>query len=616
MKLQNLLVNNMENKAKNIKNILANDHYIIPRYQRNYTWGKAEITQLIKDIYDFFPLENSEEKSYYIGSLVCFKRENDSFELIDGQQRHTTITLINLVLKNWENIKNTIPLPNLKFDSRKKVQNYIENLYKAEKINFQRQIEELSISGTENFKVAIEHIQEELRNKNIQIFANNFYENVLLFRVEVPEDTDLNHYFEIMNNRGEQLEKHEIIKALLLGKTSDIKNQAKFSEIWDACADMTNYVFLNFETKNREKLFTKDCELIAKKFEEISIDENNNEHIESSLADIIKNHKIDTDFPEEIKYIKDKYKSLIDFPNFLLQVLKIKNVEVSLDDKKLLEQFSDINPDPIEFIFDLLKYRVLFDKFIIKQDLADADESKQNWGIKKLNTDFETNVKTFSQPNKNDDELVKLQVMLYYSDSTNTYNNWLQEILKNTDFEIDKYTNKVWNIAKDKFKKENLSYPNISIFNLYFIDFLLWKLYSEDIKGIETYVDDNTNKVNNLKKKIFYRRGLFYSFKFRQLNSKEHLAAQSNPSSIIIPSDELNGIGNLCLISTSQNSAGNKENPSDKKKRFKNDMSSLKRLIMFESYENDKWEAEQIFKHKKEIEILIDKYTSTENIKF
>jgi len=107
-----------------------------------------------------------------------------------------------------------------------------------------------------------------------------------------------------------------------------------------------------------------------------------------------------------------------------------------------LEQFINTELAPKEFIYDLLKYRILFDKFVIKQDLADADEKKQNWGIKKLNTDFETTVKTFNQQNEEDEELVKLQVMLYYSDSTNTYNNWLQEIMKNMDFTVDIYTEK------------------------------------------------------------------------------------------------------------------------------------------------------------------------------
>lgn len=592
----------MGNNAKNIKEILANDNYIIPRYQRNYAWGKAEISQLIKDIEEFFPKENNENKSYYLGSLVCFKRENGNFELIDGQQRHTTLTLINLVLKNWNTtIDNVVYTSNLKFDSRKKIQNYVENLYKTEKSSFQKQVGELSVLGTGNFKVAIELIQEELKNKDIQNFAKNFYEKVYLFRVEVPQDTDLNHYFEIMNNRGEQLEKHEIVKALLMGKIKnedqkvEKKEQEKFAKIWDACSDMNDYVYFNFDATNRKNIFTTEGELNANGFDGISINENEDIDKEQSLLEIITGHNIPKDFPKEEKYIKDKYKSIIDFPNFLLQVLKIENDSVSLDDKKLLEQFNSTKLNPKEFIFDLLKYRTLFDKYVIKQDLADANENKQNWGIRKLNTDFETTIKTF----ENDDKLVKLQVMLYYSDSTNTYNNWLQEILKNADFIIDNYTEKVWDIAKGKFKQENLSYPDISIFNLYFIDFLLWKLYK---------TDEVSDSLKPLKDKIEKLKGQFNNFKFKSLNSKEHLFPQSKASDFGISSENLNGIGNLCLISTSQNSSGNKDLPSAKKKSFGTDNSSLKRLIMFESFENDKWGEEQIERHKQEIEELINQH--------
>lgn len=588
----------MKHNPKNIKEILANDIYIIPRYQRNYAWGKAEITQLIKDIEEFFPEENNDDKSYYLGSLVCFKREDGNFELIDGQQRHTTITLINLVLKNWtEEIKNIVSVPNLKFDSRKKIQYYIESLYNTEKTTFLKQASELNISGIGSFKDAIEIIQEELREKNIQKFAKNFYENVYLFRVEVPEDTDLNHYFEIMNNRGEQLEKHEIVKALLMGEISDTKEQVKFSEIWNACADMNDYVYFNFNKTDRQNLFDDNGKLKWEKFDDISLNEGEDKNEEISLAEIIDKHKIPTDFPKEEKFIKDKYKSVIDFPNFLLQVLKIKNDNVSLDDKKLLEQFSDIKPNPKEFIFDLLKYRILFDQFVIKQDIADADESKQNWGIRKLNTDFETTIKTF----ETDEELTKNQVMLYYSDSTNTYNNWLQELLKNTDFEVGKYTEKVWDIAQSKFKKDNLSYPAVSIFNLYFIDFLLWKLYKTE--EVDESLKSLKSKIDNLKSK-------FNNFKFRQINSREHLFSQEHAKRYSIDKEVYNGIGNLCLISTSQNSSGNKENPTDKKKMFLHDNSSLKRLIMFESYENDKWETEQIKKHKSDIDNLINWMTT------
>ena len=638
--MQTLLKGKMENKAKSIKEILANDSYVIPRYQRNYAWGKAEISQLIKDIDEFFPKEDN-DKPYYVGSLVCFKREDGSFELIDGQQRHTTLTLINLVLKNWKfqghnklqehkNILESVPKPNIKFDSRKRVQSYIENLYKEGKEVFQNKIDELNIQGTGNFKDAIEIIQGELRNVDIKKFTQNFYNNVFLFRVEVPEKTDLNHYFEIMNNRGEQLEKHEIVKALLMGEDMSKEEQEKFAKIWDACADMGNYVFFNFDKEVREKLFSKEGNLMADSFESVCVNKNekvpdsatdnfeNKESSQNTLASIIENHKIPYDFPKEEKFIKDKYKSIIDFPNFLLQILKIKEKEVSLDDKKLLEQFERFKPKPKEFIFDLLKCRVLFDKYVIKQDLADADENKQNWSIRKLNTDFETTLKTFNSEDENGEELIKLQVMLYYSDSTNTYNNWLQEILNLENYSVENYTDKVWGIAKDKFQKKDksqkdkLSYPNISIFNLYFIDYLLWKLYKEDVRGKKTINDIDLSKLAEIKKKIFHKKELFKDYRSRQINSREHLLSQEHAKRYSIDEKTYNSIGNLCLISTSQNSSGNKENPIDKKKMFQNDNSSLKRLVMFESYEDDKWGADQIEKHKEEIESIIGNYLNAE----
>jgi uncharacterized protein with ParB-like and HNH nuclease domain len=572
---------------------------------------------LIKDIDEFFYDTEKENKSYYLGSLVCFKRENGEFELLDGQQRHTTITLINLVLKNWEkNIENTVSEPKLKFDSRKKSQHYLENLYKVQQAEFSRQITELNVEGTGSFKDAIEIIQEELNKQkddgskiNISKFANNFYNNVFLFRIEVPEDTDLNHYFEIMNNRGEQLEKHEMVKALLMGKIEEVNEQGqkddektknaqnKFAVVWDACSDMSNYIYFNFDNDPRKNIFDNEGGIKNGNFSEIVINSNGETDNDESLDYILNNHTLPPVFPEEEKYSKEKYKSIIDFPNFLLQVLKLKNENVSLDDKKLLVQFEQMNPDPKEFIFDLLKYRVLFDKYVVKQDLADADDNKQNWGIRKLNTSFEDTIRTFSKDGENDDELVKLQVMLYYSDSTNTYNNWLHDILKFDKLDsLTEYTSKVFEIAKKRFKKDNLSYPEITIFNLYFIDFLLWKLYKEE--NIDT-------SLQSLKDKINKHKDLFNTFKFKQISSREHLFSQEHAKRYSIDETIYNGIGNLCLISTSQNSAGNKENPTDKKKMFQNDNSSLKRIIMFESFENE-WKKEQIKKHEEEINLLID----------
>ena len=599
--------------------------YIIPRYQRNYDWGKKEISQLIKDILEFF--DDDSKKSYYLGSLVCFKKEDGKFELIDGQQRHTTITLINLVLKN-ENINGAVSKSNLTFDSRKKAQNYIEKLY--EKSNDKRlneYIAEYNTLETGNFKDAIEIIQEELENRDKSIFADNFYNRVFLFRVEVPEDTDLNHYFEIMNNRGEQLEKHEIVKSLLMEKTGNKQqekqkkqnDQAKFAAVWDACSDMSNYIYFNFNPTDRKKLFDADGNLKISNFSELTID-NDSFNENDTLEDIINKNDTTDYLPKFEEFTREKYKSIIDFPNFLLQILKLKYTGDSLDDKKLLEQFRKKNPNPEEFIFDLLKYRTIFDRFVIKQDLSVDDDKKQIWGIRKLNDSFDNTIKTFGKDEEyeeyeDDGELIKLQLILYYSDSANTNNKWLHEILKLEDNKlntISTYQDEVWKIVKKRFEEnKQFSYPHISIFTFYFIEFLLCKLYNDIIKreGNIISADEDVSEIENLINIILKNKQLFYNFRFKSLSSREHLAAIRNISSQqFIDEEALNSIGNLCLISSFQNSAGNKESPQEKKIRFAGDNISLKRIIMFESFVDNKWETAQIKKHEYEIKKLIDFY--------
>jgi len=586
----------MKHEPISINEILSNNIYIIPRYQRNYAWEKTEIAQLIRDINEY--TQYGENKNYYLGSLVCFKREDGVFELVDGQQRFTTLVLINLVLKNWDfedkgdNIQYVVKESNLKFDSRKRVQNYIDRLYKTDKNDFINLVCNFNDQDISIIKIkdAIEIIQEELRSiDNVKVFSDKFYKKVYLFHVDIPEDTDLNHYFEIMNNRGEQLEKHEIVKALLMRKiaSNDKKEPKEFALIWDACSDMSNYFNMKIEDENKE-------ETDGFSFK--------------TLKEIIENNKDKTTNKEEF-CIQDKYKSIINFPNFLLQVLKLRYKDVLLDDKKLLKQFTNLSLEPKEFIDDLKKYRYLFDTYVIKQDITNADEKKQNWGIRKLdNGDSNTTNKTF----EDDEEIVKIQCMLYYSNSNNTYNDWLHEIMKwlkeNTDFTAEMYRQKLWEIAKRKFKRDCLSYPNITIYNLYFIDFLLWKLYKENIKSAPA--TNNEGAPETIINKIKKLENKFSNFKFRQLTSREHLLSQEHARRYGIDENIYSGIGNLCLISASQNSKGNKENPIDKKKLFQDDNSSLKRLIMFESFENNIWNEKQIVDHQKEIEELIKYYLS------
>lgn len=594
-------MNKQEHKAFTIKEILTEDYYIIPIYQRNYAWGKAEIGQLITDINDYFS-GNKKDKAYYLGSLVCFKRENNYYELLDGQQRHTTLTLINAVLKELK--KDCVTTSNLKFDSRKKIQRFIENLYQTN--NIETFIKNTTDSSVANFTSAIEIIREELSCIDLDAFAQNFYDKVKLFRVEVPEETDLNHYFEIMNNRGEQLEKHEILKAKLMGKLDVDAEKSSFAEIWDACSDMTNYVWLNFDSikrnlldENRSDFFNVLIKGGKVTTDNSSIDNNSENKI--SLERILATHTIDKNFNQNEKNNTDKYKSVIDFPNFLLQVLKaISKENTSLDDKKLLSEFEGIK-DAKLFITNLLAYRIKFDTYVIKQNLTINDENNQNWGIRTLNNEKNDVINTFSDETKTNEELVKLQTMFYYSNPSNSNNNWVQLLLKQDVINANELIKMLFDHAKERFNINNkLNYPEVPIFNFYFIEFLLWRKYKVEIQGITS---NNPFDSETLEYKIFEKKNLFNNFKFRQLNSKEHLYPQSYKKI-----KNSNSIGNLCLISTNQNSQGNKESPENKRDRYKDENSSLKRLIMFQSFDSDTWKEGQIQKHEEEIITLLNEF--------
>ena len=87
--------------------------------------------------------------------------------------------------------------------------------------------------------------------------------SITIIRTQVPKDVDLNHYFEIMNTRGEQLELHEIVKAKIIGAIksgntiteTDKKDKMIAATIWDACAQMDKYVQMCFSVDKRKKLF-------------------------------------------------------------------------------------------------------------------------------------------------------------------------------------------------------------------------------------------------------------------------------------------------------------------------------------------------------------------------
>ena len=168
---------------------------------------------------------------YYIGTLVTYKRDENVFEVIDGQQRLTTIYII-LKALGIKTISNS-----LTYSARKVSARTIENMP-----NFGDENDRGILNG---FHYAKEILTEIVgaQKEEVDKFKYFFLNKVHIIHYRVPKDVDLNHYFEVMNSRGEQLEKHEIVKAKLSEQLiGDDVAMENFSRIWEACSDMSYYI--------------------------------------------------------------------------------------------------------------------------------------------------------------------------------------------------------------------------------------------------------------------------------------------------------------------------------------------------------------------------------------
>ena len=153
--------------------------YEIPVYQRNYAWEEDQIRTLVQDIYDAFKATPQKE-SYYIGTLVTFDKGDKVYEVIDGQQRLTTIYLLLKVLQT--------PIKNkLTYRSRKKSKDTLENLPSFD------EMENVDTDIQNGYNYAVSAISDILDTTETDSFSNYLKHNVHILHYTVPKDVDRSH---------------------------------------------------------------------------------------------------------------------------------------------------------------------------------------------------------------------------------------------------------------------------------------------------------------------------------------------------------------------------------------------------------------------------------------
>jgi hypothetical protein len=101
-----------------IKDSTINGQLKIPEYQRPYVWKKKQLTKLVSDFNDFHKNYHIDLPLYYLGSIILHK-ENDVFNIIDGQQRITTLALLDYYVNNVTH--------NIEYSSPKSISQIEEN---------------------------------------------------------------------------------------------------------------------------------------------------------------------------------------------------------------------------------------------------------------------------------------------------------------------------------------------------------------------------------------------------------------------------------------------------------------------------------------------------------
>ncbi|MBR1928005.1 MAG: DUF262 domain-containing protein [Bacteroidales bacterium] len=593
--------------------------YMIPVYQRNYAWEEDEIAALIKDVYDSF-IKNK-DAYYYIGTLVTYLRDDHVYEVIDGQQRLTTIYIV-LKALGINDIKNR-----LTYRARKVSATTIENLP-----DFGDEVDEGIRRG---FEIAKRVIDRRLDDTERELFTSYFLDKVHIIHYSVPKDVDLNHYFEVMNSRGEQLEKHEIVKSML-GQPLKEQELVTFSRIWEACSEMNVYIQQTFDDK----------EVFGPHLEDFNIDsfDGISKHSESNgkttvshlLGEPIRQMKVSS-----AKERSDRFQPIIDFSNFLLIVLKVTLMDYegfdplgfALDDKELLKEFKNAfeseriknQKDALarQFAFNLLKARYNLDNYVVHHSNIDKEMSGDNpWKLQYYYQDrkkkYPINLAGQKEQEKQE-ELIHLLSMFEVSFTPKQRKNYLFYcmlfLFKNNEPSVDSYLDFLKRLAKKYFyavylnpeslNERNLPGPNefdkallkdgqlnldntweedvdfrvrfeeiyrqgrsyIPLYVFNYTDYILWKKYSDELRGKQSKLEDD------IRRRFFGALGCsdfgldpFSSFYFsRTRRSLEHYYPQAKADEgKVLSSSDINCFGNFAMIGAEANSSGSNWDPKQK----------------------------------------------------
>lgn len=238
----------------------------IPVYQRPYVWGREQIDDLLDDL--TYAQQHASDDQYFLGSTVLQKNEPtvarpyEEYDVLDGQQRITTLLLLLAVLRDRtvdEDVKNDVrPLiykkgsKTLKTPSRFRLMAENQNREEVRKFmmahveaeggtllqkELQGQREDKhQDTSVRNMARAVLEIQgyfDRRQDVDLGEFSSFLLTQVLVIYVSTENLDDAFRLFTILNNRGLPLRNSDILKAQNLGALQGEADKTKYAKFWE-----------------------------------------------------------------------------------------------------------------------------------------------------------------------------------------------------------------------------------------------------------------------------------------------------------------------------------------------------------------------------------------------
>lgn len=536
----------------------------IPIYQRLFVWAEDQIETLLNDIWDASKKPN---EKYYIGIITVVERtdgDDVSWEIVDGQQRLTFLTLLGTQIKKGSDWAKFIHLSGseaqlrIRYVGRTEDENSVKALFKGEPIQCTNHNMKLFYECFKKFESS--HTVENLSKFADYAFSQTAF---LISKLSQQYTTfELNTYFEKLNSTGRQLEPEEQIKG---------KYFAAQAAEWNVLCDFAQ----SYPRKEQDNGGSAQSKGTGNDQRQ-SILDILNQYLDTNNSNILRE-------PTTTSTPTLPVRSILSLPVFLLHVLRIALEKgIDLNPRKLLKTFKEHHElvDKAAFMSTMRDYREWLDKNIIHH----TEGGLEFWADLLGNSEDELSKRA---------SLCQFQSMLAVSSGEQQL--WVLEAYQNRNKED--YGNlqnpekllaqlkreDVGRRLKGLSVKEDgaydfstiLRYPSVNRYWFWRLDYILWELYTLNPDN-ELFADLNESERAKIK-----------SYQFKTNRSIEHLHPQTSDNSW--DETHLHGFGNLAMISASFNSAQGNDGVATKFGRLKDQIAgkeslqSIKLLLMFKA---------------------------------